>query len=145
MNTVARDGIDGDGIARSGCDIGRPGAVVDDADRVNDGHRAIAGGVEHVDLAAGSRYAEREGKSPARRGARAGAAIGFQSRYKCPVWSRLRRRGGKTAGEKRRGDGRKRCDLDHGCPPSNAEKIVVDIGAHFARVPRATKWGEVRA
>jgi hypothetical protein len=69
------------------------------------GHLAIAGGIEHVDLAACGRHAEREGKSPARRGARAGATIGSRSRNKGPVWSRLRWPGGKTAGEKRRGDG----------------------------------------
>ena len=43
-----------------------PDAVVDDADRLGDGHRAIAGRIEHVDLAAGGGLGEREGKSPAR-------------------------------------------------------------------------------
>jgi hypothetical protein len=77
---------------------------VDDADRLGDGDHAIAGGVEHVDLAAGGGLGEREGKSLARCGARARAAVGSHSRNPSPVWPRLRWRGGKAAGEKSRGD-----------------------------------------
>jgi len=82
-----------------------PTAVVDDADRLADGHRAIAGRVEHVDLAASVCHGEREGKSLARRGERAGAAVGSLSGNPSAVWSGLCRRGGKTAGEKSPGKG----------------------------------------
>jgi hypothetical protein len=45
-------------------------AVVDDADRLGDGHRAIADRIEHVDLAACGCLGD-----PARRGKRAGVAV----------------------------------------------------------------------
>jgi hypothetical protein len=105
MNAVVRADIDGDGIARGNPDGRDSDSVVDDADRLADDHRAIVGRVEHVDLTAGVCLGEREGKSLARRGARAGATIGSRSGNKSLVWSCLRWRGGKAAGEKRSGDG----------------------------------------
>jgi hypothetical protein len=105
MNAIGRAGIDGDGVARGSPDGRGADAVVDDADRLGDGHQAIAGRVEHVDLAAGGGLGEREGESLAGCGARARAAVGSRSGNPSPVWSRLRRRGGKTESEKSPGDG----------------------------------------
>src|ERR1700730_9740014 len=106
-----------DAIARFGPDGRDPDAVVDDADRLGDGHRAIIGGVEHVDLATGGSLGERKGESPARRDECARIAVGSLSRNPSPVWwSRLRWRGGKAAGENSPGDGWQRCNLVHGMP-----------------------------
>jgi hypothetical protein len=63
MDAVARAGIDHDGRQALSDPDGRdPDAVVDDADRLSDGHLAIAGRIEHVDLAAGGGLGERKGK-----------------------------------------------------------------------------------
>src|ERR1700732_1781770 len=100
MNAVGRAGIDRDAIARGSPDGRDHDAAVDGPDRLGDGHRATAARIEHVDLAAGGGLGERERKSPAWRGIRAGSAVGSLSGNKRPVWSRLRGRGGKAAGEK---------------------------------------------
>jgi len=105
VNAVARPGIDRDGISRGSPDGRDPHPVIDDADRLGDGHRAIVGRIEHVDLAAGGGMGERKSKSPAGRGEGAGATIRAMSRNPSPVWSSLRWRGGKIEGEKSRGDG----------------------------------------
>jgi hypothetical protein len=115
VDVVARAGIDGDAIRKTcGLHARDAGAVVDDADRFIDGHRAIAGRVEHVDLGAGGGLGERKSKSPARRSARARAAVGSRSGNPSPVWPRLRWDGGKATDEESPGDGSQCCDLDHG-------------------------------
>jgi len=63
LNAVGRTGTDRDAVARYSPNGRDPGAVVDDADRLGDGHRAVSGRVEHVDLAASVCHGEREGKS----------------------------------------------------------------------------------
>ena len=105
MNAVARADIDRDAIARGNPDGRDTDAVIDDADRLGDGHVAIAGRVEHFDLATGGGLGERKGKSLAGCGARARAAVGSHSGNPSPVWSRLRWRGGIAEGENSRGDG----------------------------------------
>ena len=105
MNAVASAGIDRDAVAHVNLDGRDPDTVVDDADRVGDEHRAIAGRVEDVDLATSGGLGKRKSKRPARQGERAGAAVGSLSGNKSPVSSCLRWRGGKTARENRRSDG----------------------------------------
>src|ERR1700674_1554549 len=137
MNAVVWAGIDLDGAqARSGPDGRDAGAVVDDADRLGDDHRAIAVGVVHVDLAAGGGLAERKGKSPARRGERAGATVRAMSRNPSPVWSRLRRRGGEAESEKSPGDGWQRYVPDHGMPSKQRGRVA---GAAYTAGQRCTR------
>src|ERR1039457_2996958 len=73
---IVRPGGDGDAdAARWHYHAGSADPVIDDADRLGDGQRAVACWIEHVDFAAGIGGRERGGKSSARRGKRAGVGV----------------------------------------------------------------------
>jgi hypothetical protein len=103
MDAVARAGSDRDATARGSPDGRGADAIVDDADRLGDGHHAIAGGVEHVDLAAAAVWVSAKAKV-LQGAARVHAPLSVPTGNPSPVRSRLRGRGGKAAGEKSRGD-----------------------------------------
>jgi hypothetical protein len=122
---VDRDGI----LARACLNAGDAHAVVGDADRLGDGHRAIVGRIEHVDLAGGGGLGERKSKSLAGCGARAGATVGSLSGNKRPV-CRVGRRGGEAEGEQSPGDGWQRFDLCHGALQATRNGVA---GAAYRR------------
>jgi hypothetical protein len=138
MNAVARAGIDhdgGDGIARGSPDGRDAGAVVDDADRLGDGHRAIAGGVERVDLAAGG------GLVIAKAKVRHGAVSGHPP-LSVPCPETQVRFGPDCAGAAEWPQARRAPAMDNDailimeCPPGNAGEAIADgrvAGAAYRR------------
>jgi len=105
-----------------------PSTALDDADRFVDGQRAVAGGIERVDLAAGRGLGDDVGEGPAWRGAAAIVGIAADARDERAQAERLCGCGvqGSCAREP---SGDQDCDAVHYISPETGCRCRVHAGA----------------